>query len=571
VALAAVLFDLDGVLVDSEMAGLTIARRITSEMGLTLTDGDLQGFVGISDRTFYDLLNRRYPRFDAVSALSRHEELYLSLLDDLPEVPGAVALVGECVRQGLQLAVVTGSTRMETQRILRRLGIHDLFSTVVTTEDVAVGKPNGAGYRLALHRLALQPTQAVAIEDSDPGVAAALAANLRVVALRRAWPVKQELATADQVIDELAELSVDGLRTMLRPRRSLTASIHLPERQLHLLGRKLRDLVDSEDEAAEDPWRWLEVAGTQDVPGTQDPRRLFVRGEPVPSIFLEQWLGTRMFDSLAHLGLLIRADDRDEWTLLGCCVAPLGVPILLLERPTRQASLGWRSTSVYLDAASIRYVRAVEAALGPWHGRSVLEIGCGTGILLARAGQANARRLFGLDIDRESVQVARINLLVAGVSAAIEESDMFENPALLGQSFDVIAFHPPYRIVPTELDYPNPIQRLGVGQLGLGLVYRFIEGVGPYIADGGRAVVYLQTPEGRGLTLVDDLRRHALANGLRVTATEFSCVESTALVALGVAEKFPGTSEHAMRSTLEHYRLLGVESFAGRLLVLKRS
>ena len=127
----------------------------------------------------------------------RKQALTIAMLKDSPRLyPGVAALV-QALRGRLRLAVVTGTWRANVETVLRASGLEDAFELIVAKEDVTAAKPAPDGYLLALKRLKLKPSSAVALEDSPGGLAAARAAGLRVVAVGHRRPAGDWVGDAD--------------------------------------------------------------------------------------------------------------------------------------------------------------------------------------------------------------------------------------------------------------------------------------------------------------------------------------------------------------------------------------
>ena len=193
----AILFDLNGVIVDDEEQHRTALTQVLERFGLPLRREDYyEHYLGFDDRLCFAeafrLANRTIP-----SELLRHlvaekaAAYRLLITERCNPVAGAVEFVRAAARES-RLAIVSGALRSEIALILERTGIRDLFETIVAAEDVLRCKPDPAGYRAALTTLgARQPLAAnrcVAIEDSPAGIAAARAAGLRCIALTTSAP-----------------------------------------------------------------------------------------------------------------------------------------------------------------------------------------------------------------------------------------------------------------------------------------------------------------------------------------------------------------------------------------------
>jgi phosphoglycolate phosphatase len=138
-----------------------------------------------------------------------------------PEVPvfaGAAELVRELAAE-VPLAIASGARHDEVDAILRGAGLRDAFVTIVGAEDAPRTKPDPAPYLEALSRLGepsngLRPADCLAVEDSMPGIASALAAGLKVVGVANSYPA-DKLRAAHRVVDSLLDLTVDDLRGLL--------------------------------------------------------------------------------------------------------------------------------------------------------------------------------------------------------------------------------------------------------------------------------------------------------------------------------------------------------------------
>jgi beta-phosphoglucomutase len=181
----AVLFDFDGVLVDSEPIRFKAGARALEEIGVSLTwDRFMRFWLGRTDAAgLRDLLGDRFEA-DGQCVVARRNALYEERLDEVPAFPDTVRLM-ERVPDGTKLAVATGSRRMEVDRILTRLRLVSRLHAIVTAEDYARAKPAPDPFLTAARRLHLPPASCLVIEDSLAGITAARAAGMPVVAVDR--------------------------------------------------------------------------------------------------------------------------------------------------------------------------------------------------------------------------------------------------------------------------------------------------------------------------------------------------------------------------------------------------
>lgn len=185
IQIRAVIFDFDGVLVDSEPIRFKAGSQALEEIGVSLTwERFMRFWLGRTDDAgLRALLGDRFEE-DGKRIVARRNALYEEWLNEVLAFPDSVRLLRR-VPDGTRLAVATGSRRMEVERILGRLGLLRDFHAIVTAEDYARAKPAPDPFLAVACRLDLPPASCLVIEDSLAGVTAAHAAGMPVVAVDR--------------------------------------------------------------------------------------------------------------------------------------------------------------------------------------------------------------------------------------------------------------------------------------------------------------------------------------------------------------------------------------------------
>ena len=215
----AVVFDMDGVIVDSEQVWDDVREQLAKERGGRWHEGAQAAMMGMSSPEWSAYMH------DAVGLEATPEEINAEVVDrmraryheELPVLPGAVEAIGRLREAGLRLAVASSSNRELIEAVLETLELTDSFEQVVSSEEVPRGKPAPDVYLEATGRLALDPGVCAAVEDSTNGLLAAAAAGLVVVAYpnRRFPPAADALERAALVVaslDELTPETLSGLR-----------------------------------------------------------------------------------------------------------------------------------------------------------------------------------------------------------------------------------------------------------------------------------------------------------------------------------------------------------------------
>ena len=208
-AIAAVVFDLDNVLIDSEELWAEAREGITRENGGHWRDTAQQEMMGMSSpewsRWLHDELGVRMEP-DAISraVVERLEAVYREHLRLMPGAHEAVERVGA----RWPLAVASSANRPLIELALDLSGLREHFGVVVSSEEVERGKPAPDVYLEAARRLGADPAETAAVEDSHNGILSAHAAGMRVIAIPNpAFPPGDDaLARADRVLDSIADL-----------------------------------------------------------------------------------------------------------------------------------------------------------------------------------------------------------------------------------------------------------------------------------------------------------------------------------------------------------------------------
>jgi beta-phosphoglucomutase len=205
----AILFDMDGVILDSMPAHLRSWQQTLAPLGISLTAAELYPTEGMPTEATAKLLTERFLGRACSDEEARRltaAKRALFLRDFSPTfIPGIVPLLYDLRGRGHRLALVTGGARGTVEPVLRPSGVLDLFEQSVTGTDVSRGKPDPEPYRAALSRLGLQPGQCLAVENSPLGIRAAKSAGLECVALETSLPADR-LSGADRVFPDVAAL-----------------------------------------------------------------------------------------------------------------------------------------------------------------------------------------------------------------------------------------------------------------------------------------------------------------------------------------------------------------------------
>jgi len=204
----AVLWDLDGVLVDSAPFHFQAWRELLASQGRELSEADFRRTFGLRNDTILRDLVGNLPPAEVERLAARKEELFRQASrGNIAALPGALALLRLLRERGWRLALVSSTPRANIDLVLGALGVETAFDVILGEEDATRGKPDPEGYLLAAERLGVPPGECVVIEDAPVGVEAAKRGGMRCVGVYRDRP-REALAKADLLVEDLEDPAV---------------------------------------------------------------------------------------------------------------------------------------------------------------------------------------------------------------------------------------------------------------------------------------------------------------------------------------------------------------------------
>ncbi|MCX5688459.1 MAG: HAD family phosphatase [Planctomycetota bacterium] len=216
----ALIFDFDGVIVDSEPMHEAGLRAGFERVGMTLSaQTNQQRLVGFADRDAYKAVCAdfgRTPSDEEFAAISRDKWVFAQdafARGKVPAFPGTLKLIKEATAAGVPIAICSGARRREIEHITRALDIESLMKCIISADDVTQSKPNPEPYLRTVAAMGIAAANCVTIEDTDKGVAAAKAAGVRAVAVGHTLPASR-LTQADRFFASSADISLELLASL---------------------------------------------------------------------------------------------------------------------------------------------------------------------------------------------------------------------------------------------------------------------------------------------------------------------------------------------------------------------
>ena len=209
---SAVIFDMDGVLLDSEPLHYEAVRQILAEQGVDFPIEDYFRYLGTTLTSTWDDLCERFPitmpfaQFEA----RYNADVLVQYQAGAPLISGARELVAQLRDEGVPIAVASSSHREWVEAALTGAGLRQYFQQTTAGDEVSMGKPSPEIYLKAAHKLGVDPIDCIAIEDAPAGVEYAKAAGMSVVLVRNDLTNDLDLAS-DWQVDDLTEFKLTWL------------------------------------------------------------------------------------------------------------------------------------------------------------------------------------------------------------------------------------------------------------------------------------------------------------------------------------------------------------------------
>ena len=214
----AVIFDMDGVLIDTYHAHYRSWLAMAEPEGLHYSEQEFAGTFGRTSREIIASLwrDRHFTEEQIAELDAKKEAAFRRIIEkDFPAMPGVRPLLRSLHEAEFKLAVGSSGPPENVELMLQKLDARGLFGAAITAGDVTRGKPDPQVFLLAAERLGVPPERCAVVEDAPVGIAAAHAAGMKAIGLVSTGRTREQLREADLVVDRLDQLTPDTMRRLL--------------------------------------------------------------------------------------------------------------------------------------------------------------------------------------------------------------------------------------------------------------------------------------------------------------------------------------------------------------------
>lgn len=213
----ALVFDMDGVIIDSEPIHIDLTVQVVRDVGKEPTDSEIYEFIGVRNEEMWATLIERHGITETVEQLIERQNKYLyqRFFDEkLEPIDGIEDLMKSAKKNGMKIALATSSPRFLAEHILKNIGLIQYFDALVTADDVSNGKPHPEIYQKAAQALGVKPEYCIAIEDGEKGIQSAKNAGMICIAFKNPNSGNQDTTKADFVVSSIREINLESFKKM---------------------------------------------------------------------------------------------------------------------------------------------------------------------------------------------------------------------------------------------------------------------------------------------------------------------------------------------------------------------
>lgn len=215
--LEAVIFDMDGVIIDSEPFHLVICLELFKDLNINITEDEYKTFIGVSNKSMWTTLKSKYGLKKTVTELAAlHSEANIRYFEENEEKPinGVIEILESLKKNGIKIALASSSPMEGIRLVLNKFKISEYFQVVISGENLERGKPAPDIFLKAAAMLRVEPEYCTVIEDSNHGVTAAKAAGMRCIGFQNPSSGNQNLEEADLIVSSLEDLSFHVIKKL---------------------------------------------------------------------------------------------------------------------------------------------------------------------------------------------------------------------------------------------------------------------------------------------------------------------------------------------------------------------
>lgn len=224
--LKAVIFDMDGVIIDSEPIHKKVEKRIFKKLGVNISEEEHNSYIGMTSKGMWNEIKVRHnfqKSFSVEELIEMEVKNYIELLQssrNIDPINGVVEFIDELHKNHIKLAIASSAVRKSIETVVKMFELEKYFEIRISGEDIKKGKPAPDIFLMAARNLGVKPKDCIVVEDSKNGVYAAKEAGMKCIGFRNLNSGNQDLSFSDMIIRGFTDINYKKLHNLYKCNKS---------------------------------------------------------------------------------------------------------------------------------------------------------------------------------------------------------------------------------------------------------------------------------------------------------------------------------------------------------------
>ena len=206
----AVIFDRDGIIINSESINIDAVERAFQKYGIQISEDDKRFIIGKHPNDYGNYFLNKYD-YPVKELFKIQKKFYYEMIESAPVFEETIKLIKRLKEQNISLALTTSSDRESTLNILKKNNLDNIFDVIVTFDECSKRKPEPEPYQITARKLDIDPNECIVIEDSSIGVESAKYAGMKCIAIPNEFTRIQDFSKADLIVNSASEITLETL------------------------------------------------------------------------------------------------------------------------------------------------------------------------------------------------------------------------------------------------------------------------------------------------------------------------------------------------------------------------
>lgn len=212
-----IIFDMDGVIIDSEPLHFKLEKELLEELGGKISPKEHESFVGTTDYDMWSTFKDKFNLKPSVEEMiDMKKERFMKNIDEIKLMDNCLNFMKELYKEGYSLGLASSNNKKAVHSVVQKFQLHKYLNVIISGEEVSKGKPNPEIFLTVANKMNIKPQNCLVIEDAENGVLAAKKAGMKCIGFQNKGSGKQNLSKADLIVKNFNELTIDTIKNLFK-------------------------------------------------------------------------------------------------------------------------------------------------------------------------------------------------------------------------------------------------------------------------------------------------------------------------------------------------------------------